>query len=121
MRGESVIRINLRSEDLGRAFLKDRKGSGTEPRARLPVVGWKVHSYLIRIENFAIGKDPQHVYRAIALYPVVPERIQRVLNPLRVGRVQFQRTVSRDMRSRVLLRICVLLHTEPAHARLDRK
>ena len=78
------------------------------------------NAYLVRTENLAVDEDPQHVYRAIALLPVIPERIQRLLDLLLIGGVQFQWAVGRHMRSRRLLLVCVLLHAEPTYARFHR-
>ena len=71
--------------------------------------------YLAWIENSAVDKDPQHVYRAATLNPVIPERTQRILDPLRVGGIQLQGTIGRNIGSRAQLFIRVLLHAEPTH------
>ena len=73
-------------------------------------------THLVRMENLAIDEDPQHVYRAIALFPVIPKRIQRLFDPLLVGGVQFQRAVERHMYSRRFLVVRVLLHAESTYA-----
>lgn len=73
--------------------------------------------YLGRIQNLAINEDPQHIYRALALDPVVPKRIQPDPHPLWIWRIELERAVTWDIQSRMCVAISVLFHTEPTHAR----